>query len=252
MHKLKLFLTLATITIAAGAFSQNSTRALVDLSAPQFTPPDLPSWVFVPVPDWVKPFQGVNGAPERYHPGKIGYYSEGTTGIDRYQANHFVWYLPETADFLYKEYTPVPLVYTPGTLPTYEVAAARYTKDCKTDTERGVALLLKGLPDIMRHPTVPPLVPFVRADRNFTDEQLLESRSGWCSEQARVFIRLCQVSGIQARMIHLFGQHHTTAEFYADGGWAFADVSYLFVAPGSDGKMISVAKCHDRAAGQRY
>jgi hypothetical protein len=54
-----------------------------------------------------------------------------------------------------------------------------------------------------------------------------------------------------ARMIHLFGQHHTVAEFYADGRWALADVSNFFVAAGKDGKLLSAADCHDAGAGQR-
>jgi hypothetical protein len=57
-------------------------------------------------------------------------------------------------------------------------------------------------------------------------------------------------------MIHLFGQNHTVAEFYADGHWALADATNFFVVPAAntsvaDGKLLSVAECHDGGVGQR-
>jgi hypothetical protein len=42
----------------------------------------------------------------------------------------------------------------------------------------------------------------VDGNRNLDDEALLASGCGWRNEQARVFIRLCQVNGIPARMLH--------------------------------------------------
>lgn len=222
----------------------------LDLNTPERNPPECPDWARVETPEWVKPFMGVNGAPEGHHP-KRGHFVHDTAGIDRYQVNQFVWYRPETAEYLYSEYTPLAVGYKKGTFPSYEALAAKYTEGCKTDTEKAVALLVKALPASCRHPTMPPLGGGVVPTRNFTDEAILKSGSGWCWEQARVFIRLCQVSGIQARMVHLFGQNHTVAEFYADGKWALGDVSNHFVAKGDDGKLLSAAECHDRGAGQR-
>jgi hypothetical protein len=137
-----------------------------------------------------------------------------------------------------------------GALPGYEKIAVKYTAGCAKDTAKAVALL-KAMPEFFRHPTMPPLGPSVRADRDLDDEALLASGCGFCNEQARVFIRLCQVCGIPARMLHLFGQGHTVAEFYADGRWALADASNFFVVPGKDGQLLSAAQCHDRGEGQR-
>ena len=129
--------------------------------------------------------------------------------------------------------------------------SAKYTAGCTSDTEKAVALLTKALPAVCKHPVVPPCGQGAAPNRKLDDEALLKSGNGWCSEQARVFIRLCQVNNIPARMIHLFGQNHTVAEFYADGRWAFADGSLFFVVPGRDGKLLSVADCHDGGVGQR-
>ena len=227
-----------------------SEQLKLDLNAPERNPPDCPDWAHVETPEWVKPFMGINGAPEAYRP-KKGLYSSGTAGIDRYQANQFIWYRPETAEYLYSEYTPLEVGYKKGTLPGYEALAAKYTAGLKTDTEKGVSLLMNALFTSCRHPTMPPLGESVPPDRNLGDEDLLASGTGWCNEQARVFIRLCQVSGMQARMIHLFGQNHTVAEFHADGKWAVVDATNLSVAKGDDGKLLSAAECHDGGAGQR-
>ncbi len=221
-----------------------------DLSQPEFNPPSCPAWAKVQTPAWVERYKGKNGAPEPYHSQKRPMGSS-TEGIDRYQANQFVNHLPQTAEFIYTQYTPLEAGYMRGTLPMYEKIVAQYTTEDMTDTEKALALLHNAMPDRFRHPSMPPLGKKVAADRNLMDEELLATGSGWCNEQARVFIRLCQVAGMQGRMIHLFGQNHTIAEFYADGQWVMADASNMFVARDTNGKLLSAAECHDGAAGQR-
>ena len=238
------------LTLAQGG-GTGETAAMADLNAPEYSPADCPAWARENVPDWVKPYMGINGAPEPWRP-KGKPFGSAVAGLDRYQANLFVWYGPATAEYLYTDYTPLTVPYKPGTLPAFETAAARFTAGCATDTAKALALLTRAMPDLFRHPGMPPRGgDGVRADRNLDDEALLASGIGWCNEQARVFIRLCQVSGIPARMIHLFGQNHTVAEFYADGRWVMADSTSLFVAPGEDGALLSAAQCHDGGANQR-
>ncbi len=225
-----------------------------DLSSPEYTPPETPAWAKVTVPEAMRPYLGKNGLDPVWRdvPGPL---AKGVMGLDRYQANNFVVWRPETERFLYSEYTPLTVRYRKGTLPLYESFSAPIVAGCRTDTERGVALLLKGLPHV-KHPTVPPCCAPVGPGRNATDEELLRSGQGWCNEQARVFIRLCQVNGIPARIIHLFYSDrktgHTIAEFYADGAWRMADASYWCVFPGPDGALMSAAQCHDGGSGQEW
>jgi len=226
-----------------------------DLSDPAYDPPDAPAWCKETLPDWVQPYLGKNGlgSPWGDKPGPL---ATGVKGVDRYQANHFVVYRPETAKYLYGEYTPLKVDYKKGSLPTYEAAVAKYTAGCKTDTEKAVALLTKAMPALTKHPTMPPCGPGVSAGRGLEDEPLLQSGLAWCNEQARVFCRLCQVAGMPARIVHLFYSDrrsgHTIAEFYADGRWAMADASWFTAFPGPDGKLLSAAQCHDRGEGQKY
>lgn len=227
--------------------SATSQGAVFDLSLPAFDPPDCPAWAKEKLPDWVAPFIGANGLTDPWRVKK--HLSDSTKGIDRYQANHFVFDCPQTRKYLYTDYTPLTVNYVKGTLPSYEKLAAKLTVGCTNDTDKAVAML-HAMPTFFRHPVMPPCGVPAKADRNLDDEALLASGCGWCNEQARVFARLCQVSGIPARIIHLFGQNHTIAEFYADGRWALADASNMFVVRGPDGKLLSVADCHDGAAGQ--
>ena len=248
-------LAVSPVLAASPPVAPASTPALVDLTAPDFNPSDCPAWAKESLPAWLTPFVGRNGLPTQWRPRHA--LGSSVRGIDRYQANQFVYFCPETAGYLYQKYTPLRVEYRAGTLPTYEALAAKHTKGHATQTARAVALL-GAMPEFFRHPGMPPLGVSVRADRNLEDEPLLASGSGWCNEQARVFIRLCQVIGVPARMVHLFGQNHTVAEFYADGRWALADTSNFFVVPAparvaetAESVLLSAAQCHDRGPGQR-
>jgi hypothetical protein len=228
--------------------------AIRDLNHPDYNPPDCPAWAKETVPAAIEPFRGRNGlpSPQRDKPGAL---AMNCRGVDRYHANQFIVYRPETAKFLYTDYTPLRVNYRKGLLPAYEALSAEVTAGCRTETEKVVALLLKGAARV-KHPYMVPCGPDVSSDRNADDETLLKSGSGWCNEQARVFVRLCQVNAMPARLIHLFYADkktgHCIAEVYADGSWCMADASWLCVFPGPDGKLLSAAQCHDGGEGQKY
>lgn len=243
----------ACLGVASAPGAQAPTLLTHDLTKPEYNPPDAPAWCRQKLLDWVKPHVGKNGLPAewRNRPGPLG---DAVEGVDRYQANHFVVYGPPTAKYVYGEYTPLKLNYRKGSLPTYEAAVAKYTAGCATDTDKAVALLTRAMADLTKHPTMPPCGAGVSPSRGLEDEPLLASGLAWCNEQARIYVRLCQVAGIPARIVHLFYSDkrtgHTIAEFHADGRWAMADATWLCVFPGPDGKLLSAEQCHDAADGQ--
>jgi len=224
-----------------------------DLTHPDFDPPDCPAWAKEELPPSILPYRGRNGMPspfkERTYPLAMS-----VRGVDRYHANQFVMYRPETARYLYTDYTPLEVRYRPGLLPTYEKLAAEITTPDQSPLEKAVSLLIHGA-SRLRHPHMPPYGPEVRPDRNCDDESLLQSGVGPCNEQARVFIRLCQVCGIPARVIQLFYSDtksgHCIAEFYAEGEWRMADASWFCVFPNANGQLLSAKECHDRGEGQK-
>lgn len=215
---------------------------------------ECPSWAKEAVPDWVRPYLGRFGLPDPY-PRQEAPIGVGTRGIDFWQANHFVAYAPETADFLYTKYTPLTVSYRLGSLAVGEEIVKRYTAGIATPKAKALTLLTRAMPELIRHPAIPPLGPKCPTDRAMDEEELLASGKGYCNEQARVFVRLCQIAGIPARMVFLFYHDipsgHVIAEFYADGRWIMADTSWFCVFPGADGRLMSAAECHRDSATKR-
>ena len=209
----------------------------------------VPEYAKEKLPDWVEPFIGRKGLPDPWNK-TPAILAEGVAGLDRWQANRFIVYRPETAKFLYTEYTPLKVNYRKGACPLIEKTTDECTRNAKTDTEKAVAMLTQVFGTRLKHPTVVPKGPNVPANRDATDDQLLASGCAWCNEQARVFVRLCQSCNIPARIVHLFYSDdktgHTVAEFYADGRWVMADASYVCVFPGKDGRLMSAAECHEK------
>ncbi len=207
----------------------------------------IPPWAKVDLPAWVEPYVK-----------KL--FVEDVAGIDRYHAYSSVPYCEETAKYLYEQYTPTILDYKKGTLPAYEKLVQKHVSSLKSDRENAVHLLSQVLPIVAKHPTIPPCGGFIPGDRALTDEELLASGNAWCNEQSRVFVRLCQVAGIPARMIFLnYSERsaqesglpsHVISEFYAEGRWSLADPTFSVLFPHPDGHLMSAAECHDGGKGQ--
>ncbi len=208
---------------------------------------NCPDWVKETAPAWVEPYRGSPGliGPGSDKPAILG---REVRGIDYWQTNHFIAYRPETAAYLYGEYTPLQVPYRRGTLPRFEAMVASVTERFESSRDRALAILRELIPATVPHPGAPPCGLQVPKDRGLYDEELLESGAGWCNEQARVFVRFCQVIGIPARLIFLFyrgGSGHAVSEFHVDGKWAFADTTWCCVAESPDGSLFSTAECHD-------
>lgn len=220
------------------------------LTAEELQEAQTPAWAREPIPAGMAPYVARAGLGEPWH-SKKGPLGTKVLGIDRWQANHFIVYRPETAAFLDGPYTPLTVHYKPGLLPLHERTAAEYAGHLKTAVGKATVFVTRTLPERIPHATVPPIGAGCRTDRALDDEPLLASGCGFCNEQARVFIRLCQVSGIPARLVFLFyADHatgHTTAEFWTGSKWAMVDVSWYAVFPGPDGALMSAAECHGNA-----
>ena len=249
-HRLTMIAGLAIGLLAVGATAQGRAAEAGHADAEwdeQIHARRCPAWAKEELPGEMLPYLGKLGLPDPYpqRPGPLG---KGVAGIDRWQANRFIVYRAETADFLYTRYSLDRVEYEPGSLPAYEKLVADYTRGQSTPREKALELLTRAMAERFPHPTMPPLGPPCRADRGAMDEELLHSGCGFCNEQARVYTRLCQVAGIPARLVFLFYSDkrtgHTIAEICVDGHWAMADASWLCVFPGADGRWMSAAECH--------
>ena len=206
-----------------------------------------PDWIKEELPAKWQPFMARRGLPEPYHSRTVPLGMR-SRGGDRWQANHFLVWGEKTRGFIEKDYTPLHVDGVRSSLADFEKLAARFGAGLSSPRERAVAFLTRALPEICRHPTVPPIGPLCATNRGLDDEGVLRSGIGYCNEQARLFIRLCQISGIPARLTFLFYSDqktgHTAAEFHADGGWALADPSWFLVVPGPGDRLLSTAECH--------
>jgi len=157
-------------------------------------------------------------------------------GIDREQSLGMVRLCPETEQVLYgPDFSPRRVRYRRGSRPKLEAVAA----ELRSATARESAMA--AMRWTAQHVAHPHLVGPVPPDRSLTEEELIESGVGWCNEQTRVFIALCEVMEIPARLCFLFHENtrcsHTTAEAYVDGRWAWIDVSFEVTVELPDGRL---------------
>jgi transglutaminase-like putative cysteine protease len=86
----------------------------------------------------------------------------------------------------------------------------------------------------------------VPGDRGLTEEQLIESRVGWCNEQARICVALCEVLEIPGRMCFLFHENgcngHACCELLVEGKWVFHDATFNIRVSLPDGSLATAAE----------
>ena len=156
-------------------------------------------------------------------------------GIDRAQTQGMVRLCDATEGTLYgPSYSPTRVKYRAGSRPELEKIVAGFD----ADTARGrVDQAAQWVIANVRHPHTEGPLP---GDRGLSEEELIESGRGWCNEQARVFIALCEVMEIPARMCFLFHQNtrsgHATTEVYLDGRWVWCDQTFAMIVDRPDGK----------------
>ncbi len=123
----------------------------------------------------------------------------------------------KTAEHIYSDFTPLEIRYRPGSRPQLEKVVAEATRPGMSERETVFALLRRCRDNRHRGLASPNLF------YGGSEEELLKRGAHMCNEIARVFVCLCQVAGIPARVhsSHITG--HMMAEVYVDGRWAWAD-----------------------------
>ena len=139
---------------------------------------------------------------------------------------------PQTADFLYDRHIPV-LRYQKGSRPILEAAAAKATKNCRTTQEKALALM-RFCRDLKKRPRRAPWY------YGGTEEELIAKSEDLCETLGRLYVALCEISGIPARIVMHDIAGHITAEAYIDGAWGYIDPRFgvYFLKP--DGTLASL------------
>jgi transglutaminase-like putative cysteine protease len=155
---------------------------------------------------------------------------------DRVLVDGMVRLCPETADYLYAEFTPTDLRYEVGSRPQMGYCLRQAGADRGHEEERvericGFCAQLgqRGTDDLDR-------IRF-----GGTEEQIVQRGSDFCGELARVACVLAQIAGLPARMVMLADTQkaywgHAIIEAFRAGAWGAADSTTNVVYRHRDGR----------------
>ena len=148
-------------------------------------------------------------------------------GIDRQQAQSIVRVCAFTEEFVYRP--PPPIRYRRGARPVLE--------------QIPVMTAMEAMRWVYANIAHPYLVGGVPSDRALSEEAIIASGRGWCNEQARVFVALCEVREIPARLCFLFHGYqqcgHVAAEAWDGTKWVFYDPTFNVTLPGLEARELT-------------
>jgi hypothetical protein len=126
---------------------------------------------------------------------------------------------PQTADYLYsKVMVPTP-TYRKGSRPELEEKLNRMIAGCESTSEKVLAIV-RFCRDLKNKPTIKYGKGFLFGG---TEEQLIEKGEDLCECLGRLFVALCEIADIPARIVMHNISGHITAEAYIDGQWGWVD-----------------------------
>lgn len=146
----------------------------------------------------------------------LSYYGE-DGGVDVEIINGQLILNDKTAGHIYSGFTPTEIHYVPGSRPMLEEVVKKKVKKDMSEREKALALM-RRCRDNRDHGLARPAL-----FRGGTEEELLKRGALMCNEISRVFICLCQVAGLPARVhcSHISG--HMMTEVMTDGKWGWID-----------------------------
>jgi hypothetical protein len=143
-------------------------------------------------------------------------------GVDFQLADQSSLLCAQTADFLYDRFTPKITRYQRGMRPRLELLVQHYTEGLSGERDRMLALL-RFCRDLYQK--IPGRNMFEDDDYIYggTEEELIDKGEELCECLGRLFVSLCEIAGIPARLVIHFVGGHITAEALLDGKWAYVD-----------------------------
>lgn len=138
----------------------------------------------------------------------------------------------KTADYIYTRFTPLKLRYKPGSRLFLEKVLASVVRPKMSEKEKFLAILRRCRDN---RDAASPKIQFFGG----TEEDLIKRGAIMCNEISRVFVVLCQIAGLPARLMasHITG--HMMAEVFVDGTWAWCDPMKGMFMYRDDGRLAS-------------
>jgi transglutaminase-like putative cysteine protease len=178
-------------------------------------------------------------------------------GVDLWQALNYISLDDVTLDFAYNRYTSSRVVYDKGSRPKLEKIVRKEKGQNASELGR-IAALARYVAENVRWAGYYERDAGRRlpVNRGLNEEELVESRFGWCNEQARLLCSLVQIDGFPSRIVFASNKRgnlgHVVTEVLTTKGWLLVDQSfgYCFIYRGRPSSAWDV--CHQPAEAKYY
>ena len=152
--------------------------------------------------------------------------------VDIQLIKHQLMLNKKTVDYIYSDFTCMEDKYVPGARPFLEKVLAEIITPDMSEKQKFLAIFRRCRDN---REAARPEVKFSGG----TEEELIKRGVVTCHEISRVFVVLCQIAGIPARLTctHIYG--HMMAEAFVDGKWAWCDPRHGSHAYADDGTLAS-------------
>ena len=180
--------------------------------------------------------------------GSGAYYKEGT--FDHHQKSNQIVLNEETAEFIYRDFTSLEVVYPQQSRPQLERLVNRLCPDGLSDREKILALV----DHVYRGAARENVDVFSGRELfvlNAREEEILKLNRCSCECNTRLIICLAQITGFPARYTSSYAfvdpqkdyavnGGHAMPEIYLEGGWALFDSDHGFFCLKGDGRFVSL------------
>jgi transglutaminase superfamily protein len=150
----------------------------------------------------------------------LAYFGEGSDGgIDIEIIEGQLGLCQKTAEHLYSDFTPLEISYQPGSRPLLEKTLAGLDLSDNLSQRQKMLIIMRRCRDNRDYGLAGKGCDWCGG----SEEDLLKRGAIMCNEISRVFVCLCQIAGLPARVFcsHITG--HMMAEVYTEGKWGWVD-----------------------------
>lgn len=176
-------------------------------------------------------------------------------GIDLEHALNYTCGVPLL--WFYTSFTYPRVFYRRGSRPELEAFLLEHGIDGKKGRE-DVERLVEAVHRTVVHYSI--LGKGGPSDRGFSEEAILQQKTGWCNEQARLLASLAQIAGFPSRLVFAGmpdKRGHVLTEIFMSDKWVLVDQSAGHLFLGSSGSFLNVLDLSERddeavKAGKRY
>ncbi len=155
--------------------------------------------------------------------------------VDFQLRRELVLLCPQTAEFLYRSYTPKRTTYAAGSRPELEDIVRRATSRAETPADKALALMRFCRDAHLEAGREPSHDEYVYGG---TEEELIARGEWLCEGLSRLYVPLCEVAGIPGRILYHVIGGHVTAEVFV-GSWAYVDPRMGVYFRKADGSFAS-------------